>query len=143
MTSFSQETTQLLRDLDALSGHTLTRQNDLAALVDIALREGKQSMLADLSFHAKFVVRAHKIMTRIGKEGEGYENLAREFTAGVERASGLVRGLINDAPLEFQHHVTATYLRLTRDTLQNLLDLFADLSWYKNWQIDHPDDVQR
>lgn len=142
MTSFSPETTQLISDLAMLSGHTLTREHDLASFVEVALKEGKQSILADLSFHAKFVVRAHRIMTRIGREGKGYENLAREFTTGVERASGLLRGLINDTPQEFQHYVTATFLHLTSGTLQNLLDLFADLSWYKNWLIDHPQDGQ-
>lgn len=140
MTPFSPETTQLLKDLDVLSEHTLTRPNDLAGLVDAAQQTGKHGVLADLSFHAKFVIRARKIMTRIGKDAEGYENLRREFTDGMERASGLLRSLIGETSPELQHHITVTYLHLTGDSLQNLLDLFSDLAWYKNWLIDHPDD---
>jgi len=140
MTPFSPETTQLLKDLDVLSGHSLSRPDDLAGLVDAAQRTGKHGTLADLSFHAKFVIRARKIMTRIGRDAEGYENLRREFTDGIGRASSQLRSLVAESSSELQHHITVTYLHLSGDSLQNLLDLFSDLAWYKNWLIDHPDD---
>jgi len=139
MTSFRPETTQLLAALDALSGNRLTRKDDMGLLIDTAVQNDRQQLLNDLSFHAKLVVRTHGIMSRIGKDAEGFENLSREFTSGVERASNMLHTLAHCALPEQRTRIDSTYLQRTPEGLGNLLSLLADLGWYKNWLIDHPE----
>ena len=132
-------TENLLSSLDALSGNKLTRRADLGVLLECALKHQEKSALHELCFLAKFISKAHAIMTRIGKDGEGYEKVLNEFKANLEKATSLARTLIGQAPTHIQEEFATTYFAMTPTSFQNLLDLFYDLSWYKNWLIDHPE----
>ena len=126
----------LLDALDSLSGHTLARRADLGALLEMRYRPGAQQTLEELSFHAKFVHRAHEMLQRIGKDGEGYERLAAEFSAGIETTVRLLTALITHASPGVRAHFSTTYCAMTQDALAALLALCHDLAWYKNWLID-------
>jgi len=138
----SSSTESLLASLDAFSGNKLTRRTDLGLLLETAFQHRQESLLHELSFLAKFVSKAYGIMTRIGKDGEGYESVAIEFSRNLEKATALTRTLIEKAPSHLQEEFATTYFAMTSASLQNLLDLFYDLGWYKNWLIDHPHEDQ-
>ncbi len=134
----SASTSVALGVLDAFSGGKLTRRSDLGLLLELSSRANLHSLLDELSFLAKFTSRTHRILQRVGRGGEGYEVLSREFSEGIEKATSLARTIIESAPPEFRRQFERSYLSLTPEAIQNLLALFYDLSWYKNWQIDHP-----
>jgi hypothetical protein len=134
--NFSPSTLQLLDSLEALSGNRLTRRNDLGLLIEVAAERRHEHMLEQLSFHAKFISKTHGIMSRIGKDTDGYDKLLREFQAGLEKARGLLQGLLAETAPDIQHHYASTYLTMTAEGLQNFLALLHDLSWYKNWIND-------
>jgi hypothetical protein len=136
----SPATTSLLTSINSFSGGKLTRGDDLGVLIETATSHAKRDTLDELSFLAKFVSRIYGIMQRIGKDGEGYQRVAEQFTLNLEKATALVRLLIGSSPTEIQRHFNATYFVTTTTALQNLLNLFYDLSWYKNWRLDHPDE---
>jgi hypothetical protein len=75
-------------------------------------------------------------MTRIGRNGEGYDRLASEFSEAVAKTRDLVTSLISESPGDVRKRFADTYLALTQEGLENLLSLCHDLSWYKNWLID-------
>ena len=127
---------QLLTSLDLLSGHKLTRRDDLAALIELATRGGELGVLEELSFHAKFVSRSSRMMKRIGKDADGYEKLLHECTASLDHSKELLRALLIEAPHETHDHFASTYFALTTEGFQNFQALLHDLSWYKNWLID-------
>ena len=77
-------------------------------------------------------------MGRIGKEGEGYDKLSFQFAENLEKASASVRLLVKEAPEEVKHHFTLEYFGMTPDGLSLLMELLYDLSWLKNWNMDHP-----
>ena len=129
-------TLQLLTSLDLLSGHRLTRRDDLAALIELATRSNKLMALEELSFHAKFVSKSSRIMKRIGKNADGYEKLLHECTASLDHSKELLRALLAEAPSDTQDHFASTYFALTTEGFQNFQALLHDLSWYKNWLID-------
>ena len=131
-------TSAMLDALHAFSGGKLTRRTDLGLLIECAHHNGRQSLLDELSFIAKFTSRTYRILQRIGKETEGYDKLSDEFSEGMDKATSLVRTIVAIAPPEVQQPFAVSYLSMTPDSIQNLLALFYDLSWYKNWQIDHP-----
>lgn len=129
-------TARLLFELDRLSRNALTRRDDLATLLDTAALANEMETLDGLSFLAKFVVSTHGIMARIGPGGTGYDALQREFSGNLEKARSLLQQLIARTPQEIRPRLEREYLALSADGLQNLLALYRDLSWYKNYLID-------
>jgi hypothetical protein len=132
----SKPTVDLLSALDAFSGHKLTRQDDLGILIELAFLLNRPDALEELCFHSKFVSKAYGMLQRLGKDDKGYESLTQEFTTAVEKSRALIDTLLSASPAETKRAFSYTYLQLTKESLQNLLSLCYDLSWYKNWLID-------
>jgi hypothetical protein len=132
----SEPTVKFLSTLRALSGGRLSRGNDLGLLIELANRHSRKVVLDELSFLAKFASKTYGIMQRSGTHGEGYDNLSREFTDAIEKSISLIDTLLVDSPTEDRQHFTSTYLTMTPESLQRLLALCYDLSWYKNWTMD-------
>jgi hypothetical protein len=126
----------LLEQIESAAGGKLTRRDDLALLLALGDRENGRQILEDLSFHAKAAHRVHGIMQRIGKDGEGYGKLEEEFALRLDRTTHLLSDLLRGAPADVAGRMTTDYLGMTHGSLQNLLALMYDLSWYKNWMID-------
>ncbi len=135
---FSPSTSNLLLALEKLSRKKLTCREDLGVLLDLSRDRGAGDDLEELSFQAKFAVRAFGIMKRIGRDGEGYDRLAAELSASLERVRTSVRALLQRAAPDIRARMSSTYLAMTPESLDRLLALLYDLSWYKNWRIDHP-----
>jgi hypothetical protein len=134
----SSTTSSLLRALESFSGQKLTRAQDLGILIELAALHSREDALRALSFQAKFASRAHRIMERIGSRGEGYDTLAQEFALSLETATSEIRILLADAPGDVRTAFEAEYLSMNSGSMEHLLSLLYDLSWYKNWLIDHP-----
>ena len=134
--NFSPATTGVLTALDRLSANTLKRRDDLGELIELTGQNTAQPRLDELSFTAKFLTKSYGIMQRIGRTGQGYDQFAKEFASNLEKASVLIRSLVAPAPDDVRKVFDATYFSMTPASLQNLLSLFHDLSWYKNWRLD-------
>jgi DNA repair ATPase RecN len=132
-------TESLVRQVDELSHHTLAKRDDLALLIELARLGNREDLLDDLAFLAKFLTHSRRIMQRIGPQGEGYERLASEFSASLQKSSDLLRGLTSEAPEDERARLSSQYLDLSPNALENFLALLSDLSWYKNWRLDHPE----
>jgi aminoglycoside/choline kinase family phosphotransferase len=130
----SPETSHLVEEVQVLSNQHLHNAADLAVLLEIA--KSRQQELDELSFLSKFLTKTFVVMTRIGKSGEGYEKLSQEFTENLEKATLLLRAIVNKAPDEVRRRFTSEYFTFSPDALNHFMDLLSDLSWYKNWQID-------
>lgn len=135
--NLSKATRDILFSLEELSGGKLTRRDDLGTLVELATVNQRRDTLDELCFIAKFIHKTHGIMQRIGINGDGYDKLASEFADAIKRASSFIKTLVAYAPGSIQDHFISSYIKLTHSSLDNLLDLCHDLSWYKNWMIDH------
>ncbi|HCV42317.1 MAG TPA: hypothetical protein DGH68_02450 [Bacteroidetes bacterium] len=132
----SEQTIHLLASLDVFSGRKLTRHNDLGILIELSGLHNRRAVFDELVFLAKFASKTYGIMQRSGTHGEGYDNLSREFTGAIEKSISLIDTLLIDSPIEDRQHFTSTYLTMTPESLQRLLALCYDLSWYKNWTMD-------
>jgi hypothetical protein len=135
---FSKATADLLASLDVFSGRKLTRRDDLGTLLELAALHKQRDVLDELSFLAKFISKTHRIMLRIGVQGEGYDKLSRELTNAITKATSLLDSILSNAHARDRQHFASNYMALTPASLQDLLALCYDLSWYKNWMIDHP-----
>ncbi|MBP9211708.1 MAG: hypothetical protein KBF97_02855 [Bacteroidetes bacterium] len=135
--TLSQTTKTLLSEITTLSGNTLQRAMDLGTLIELASLHSRQQVLDDLAFSAKFITKSFELMQRIGKDGNGYEKLAAEFTAQVTRSQELLRAMLVSSDAMTNANFSGNYLEMNTLTLENLMKLYHDLSWYKNYRIDH------
>ena len=126
----------VLGELDALSSRRLSRREDLGALIELAERSDQRARLEELSFYAKFISRSYRIMERIGHDADGYDRLNSEFMNALERCRSLMQMLLIDAPFPTRERLESSYLRLSPSSLEGMLALAYDLSWYKNWLLD-------
>ncbi|HTX19649.1 MAG TPA: hypothetical protein VMG34_13420 [Bacteroidota bacterium] len=133
----SQDTATLVASLQEYSGSKLRHAGDLAILIELSRSGNQQQVLEDLSFLSKFLVNTRAVMDRVGKGGEGYDKLSFQFTENLEKASTFVRLLVKESPDETKRHFTSTYFSMTPAALSSLMELFYDISWLKNWNIDH------
>jgi len=127
-----------LAALDLLSHNRLACRPDLALLLELAYRAQQEKDLEELSYLGKFCARTFGIMRRIGRNGEGYDRLSAELSANLEKVRSLLRSLLSTKPGNPAEEFAVRYLALTPESVQNLLALMHDLSWHKNWSIDHP-----
>lgn len=126
----------VLRALEELSGGKLTRHQDTEALIAQAQRTHREDILADLSFHAKFVAGTYRTLQRIGPEAEGAAGLSTEIQRALEKVKSLTGTLMQEGPEADRVRFESTYFALTTEAMQNLLALCSDLAWYKNWLLD-------
>jgi hypothetical protein len=131
------ETARLLANLQSFSGKKLTRPEDLGVLLELGSGAEAGKTLEELAFLAKFLSRTYGILQRIGKDATGYDRLLGEFNATMTKAFALTQDLLTSAPLDVRTRFASTYLNMTQEGLQSFLALLYDLSWYKNWRIDH------
>jgi hypothetical protein len=83
--TLTQSTRTLLSSINESSGKTLKRSLDLGTLLQIAEEHSKHSLLDDLAFSSKFIIKSFELMQRIGRDGNGYEKLSSEFTAQISK----------------------------------------------------------
>ena len=76
-------------------------------------------------------------MQRIGAQDRAYKELSRQFAEQLEKAEALGRLLLQHAPAGTQEVFASTYYARSPEALERHLALLYDLSWYKNWLIDH------
>ena len=114
----------------------MKRSLDLGTLLQIAEEHSKHSLLDDLAFSSKFIIKSFELMQRIGRDGNGYEKLSSEFTAQISKSQTVLRQLLDSSDAATQAHFSGQYLEMNTLTMQNLMQLYHDLSWYKNYQID-------
>jgi hypothetical protein len=134
--NLSPSAATLLAELETLSHHQLKNKDNLGILLELGTGQMGNETLEQLGFYGKFVSHSLRIMQRIGKDGEGYEKLEREFRTAAEKGKALLGELLHRAPEEIRRRFLVSYLDMTPGSLENLLSLFQDLSWYKNRMID-------
>ncbi len=132
----SSTTSDLLQALEQFAQKPLSRRSEMAQLIELTSRHRLERTLEELSFYAKFCHKAYGLMQRIGAGAEGYEKLSGEFAANVQKCKDLLASILRSAPDGVRLHFETHVLAVTPQAFANLLDLFADLSWYKNRLLD-------
>ncbi len=135
--TLTQTTKNLVSEIMAASGNSLKRAMDLGTLIELSVQHGRQERMDDLAFSSKFISKSFDLMQRIGKEGNGYDKLAGEFAAQVKRSQEVLSELLAPADAITKAHFRSHYLEMNTLTMTNLMQLYHDLSWYKNYLIDH------
>jgi hypothetical protein len=133
----SSATVEELDALDSFSSGQIACRGELGLLMEAARTSGQQALFEKLCFNAKIASRTFRMMQRIGKDGLGYDNLEREFLASVAACAEKMRSLNAAIPEADRQSFEQGYLTKSSKALGHFLELCRDLSWYKNWRIDH------
>jgi hypothetical protein len=110
---------------------------DLGTLIELAERHSLSGTVDDLAFSAKFLTKSFDLMKKVGKGGEGYDKLETEFSVQMKKFQVLIHQLLEKSDAMTKAHFVQTYLAMDTVSMQNLMQLLHDLSWYKNYLIDH------
>jgi hypothetical protein len=109
---------------------------EVGELLQIIVQTGLVNEFEELIFQAKFLVRTQEIMRRIGPGAEGFQKLYTAFQSGMKKSIDILKILISGATAEFAQKFVETFLTMKNESIDRLTNLFTDLSWVKNWQID-------
>jgi len=129
---------KFLSELKQYSGGKLPREVDLGLLMSLASEKGMGGEFYRLVFLAKFSSKAHRIMERIGRNGEGFDRMSKEFTSSMKEVSNLINAFAGQALIGEGERIRKIYLTTSVESLVNLLELLSDLSRLKSWMTDHP-----
>ena len=108
---------------------------DLALLLDCA--RGNEEVFEQIAFYAKFLSKAHAILQRSGPGGEEVSRLSAEFGEKLGETSSLIGVLTASRPGGAASEFAARYLVRSQEGVERLLGLLYELSWIKNYRIEH------
>ncbi|MFQ5797960.1 MAG: hypothetical protein ACE5H0_04600 [Bacteroidota bacterium] len=133
----SEQTRRFVQELDEYSSRRLKNQEELAQIIELAQTQRKQQVLDDIAFFAKSLWNTFNVMQRTGPAGEGYDKLSILFNENYEKVSTLIRTLVKEAPEDVKDHFKVKFFSLTHEGMSQMMNLIHDVSWLKNWGIDH------
>ena len=109
---------------------------DLEFLIRESNGRGFLQPFQDAMFHAKFAVKTQEVMKRIGPKADGFDKLAAEFQSSVEKATALLKTIVKEAAEQPKQRFAQRFFSMDQDGFSNLMKLFSDLAWVKNWEND-------
>jgi hypothetical protein len=76
-------------------------------------------------------------LKRSSSDAVGYDKLSQEFRSNLDRVIiEVLKGIVAEAPSTTKEDLSSRFFSMTADGFKNLMNLFYDLSWLKNWIID-------
>lgn len=138
----SSDTEEFLERLDRLSNHSLVHRNELGDILELVRQHDLQARLDELAFGAKFCWNIYSTMTRIGTGAEGCGRLMTLFSENVINSIMLLAMIVEHSPEDVRKHFEQIFFPDTRESLQARIELLHDISWIKNWSIDHRSEAQ-
>ncbi|MGA9364600.1 MAG: hypothetical protein WBW16_09560 [Bacteroidota bacterium] len=132
----SPKTREFVRQLNVFSAQKLTRQDDLAILLELALTKNQKKELGEIAFLAKFLSSTYAILKRGGSDAVGHDKLSSEFQTNLDRVTEMLKRIVAETPPTTKEDFSSRFFSLTADGFENLMNLLCDLSWLKNWIND-------
>jgi hypothetical protein len=125
-----------IKQLQVYSDKKLKYPAEVGELMQIAVESGLVPEFDELIFQAKFLVKAHAIINRIGAGGEGFQKLSSEFIESMKKTIAIIKKILEKSAGETGQKYNDTFLNDGPDYMHKLMDLLSDLNWVKNWQVD-------
>ncbi len=129
-------TRQFIEDLQKYSSRRLVFPQQVGYFIDQATLQGLEQLFRDVIFQAKFAVKTKEIMSRIGRDAEGFDKLSTEFQNSIEKTSTLLKTIVKESPDEIKQLFVKDFFGLDQASFARFLSLLEDLSWVKNYEVD-------
>ncbi len=128
--------TEFISQLELFSNGKLNYPEKIRELLQIAMQTGLTQEFEELVFQAKFLMNTREVMKKNRPGGEGFEKLSAEFESSQHRSMALLKNLVERAAPELSGHYSEFFFSLDAESFIRLMNLYSDLRWIKNWQID-------
>ena len=132
-----QDSETFLRSVEQFAGKSFRYRREILELLDLSLARSQRQLFDDLVFNAKFITNALNILKRVGADNADAAKLGAELGEMMEKTTTLLRTIIKEAPEGPRQHFLDSILALNQGAMTNLTGLLAELSWVKNYQLDH------
>lgn len=131
------ETESYLSNVERFAKRTFRFRMEIGIIVELAATPSLRRALDDLLFIAKFVTNAFNVLKRVGSSTEDTVKLSAEFKDGMEKGSALLKTMVKEAPDDVKKIFLTKFLSHSHENLNDLLALFYELSWLKNYSLDN------
>jgi hypothetical protein len=125
----------LVEEIDSFSGYQLKRKEDLLTLVNLGYSNDQKELIEDLSFTSKYVQGLFRILKK-GSSNSEMQNIAlikRDISGNLEKIREKIEQLIINSDDKIKEYFRGNYLRLSQNSLLNLIELMNDLEWTKKY----------
>ncbi|MEW6194714.1 MAG: hypothetical protein AB1521_06145 [Bacteroidota bacterium] len=132
------EAEKILTEVDKLAEGKIFNREDLHRLIDLALQNNQVKKLEELSFQARFSQGLLKIIRTKDNSinDEYFVVVSGQFGEGIEKIKNLINDLIPQQEKFLREIFDNKYFQLTQQSLSNLNNLCADLSYLKMYFND-------
>lgn len=137
---FSEETNNLIDDVNSGSVNPVKNLYELSVIAEIALAGNKLNEFKDLIFTAKFIKGLKSVLNnRIVNADDFTEKIFGEFNSSLRKFIGQLKNYLNDSDEMIFKHFTDRYFRMDHDCILSTLELIDDLSLCKEYLNRNPD----
>ena len=126
-----------LSDAERFAGRKFQYRIEIGALIDLADHRSLRSLFDELIFLAKFASNSCNILKRSGTQSDETVKLAAEFAGSLRKISSLLDLLTAEAPAELVEKFQRSFLDLSQESMDRLIAFLYELSWIKNYALDH------
>lgn len=137
---FSEETNNLIDDVNSGSVNPVKNLYELSVIAEIALAGNKLNEFKDLIFTAKYIKGLKSVLNnRIVNADDFTEKIFGEFNSSLRKFIGQLKNYLNDSDEMIFKHFTDRYFRMDHDCILSTLELIDDLSLCKEYLNRNPD----
>ncbi len=131
--NYKKEAEDFCIAVDEFAKGKLHNAEDLTRITEVIFKEGKQNLLEDVAFSAKYAQGLMKIFQDRSNdfEEEYFRKIKEEYTEAVKKIRESLQEIIDYSNSFIGSIFSDKYLGMTHESMHNLNQLIDDLSWVK------------
>ncbi|MFO7444745.1 MAG: hypothetical protein R6W90_00185 [Ignavibacteriaceae bacterium] len=136
--NYSNAPGKLVREVDEFSGNNLKRRVDLQIIFEETLNKGKDKLLEELAFTAKYIQGLIRILKDGSKNPDvnSLDHVKNDLTSNMKKIVVQLKEAITGTDGSTKQYFERTYFELSQQGFMNLNDLLSDLEWTKKYLND-------
>jgi len=127
----SQDTKEVVKFLQDLSGGNLRKPKDLEIFLEIGAAYGQEELMNDFIFNGSSIWFLSKTLKKTNQGEEGFNKLDKELKETIIKFQSQINTFLSFADEDIIERVGKIYQQNTSGSTLNLIDLAHDLSEMK------------
>ncbi|MCL5991149.1 MAG: hypothetical protein M1419_03490 [Bacteroidetes bacterium] len=127
----SQDTNEVVKFLQDLSGGNLRKPNDLEVFLEIGASFGQEILMNDFIFNGASIWYLSQALKKIKQGEEGFNKLEKELKENLIKFQSQINTFNSFSDNETSTRISNVYLQNTQGSYLNLIDMAHDLSELK------------
>lgn len=133
--NISEDTKNIIKALDYISGNKLRKRKDIAALIELCATYHSPKILDDLVFTGAALWNLHSKMRKEQISDEAAELIQKELLRHIHKIKEKMESILEKNEVEgLEKRFEEIYFVQTQGALKNIIDLSFDLKMFKELQ---------